>query len=104
MGDLARRRSRALSGAAGGSRRHGQYGRFPSGATATDRRQKFALPPGNTAEFESPISLVRDQLLLEGKVAPQPQWGFGKVGGGWQVVAAGGKYTGAVKRCPPSQN
>ena len=66
--DLARTRSRALPGAAGGSRRHGRYGRFPSGATATDRRQKFALSPGNTARFESPISLARGQLLLEGKV------------------------------------
>jgi RHS repeat-associated protein len=72
--------------------------RCSAGATPAERRQKLALPPSNTAEVEGPISLTRNQMLLEGKVAPQPQWGSDKTGGGWQVVTAGGKYTGAVKR------
>jgi RHS repeat-associated protein len=72
--------------------------RCSAGATSAERRQKLALPPNNTAEFESPVALTRNQMLLEGKVAPQLQWGPDKTGGGWQVVTAGGKYTGAVKR------
>lgn len=72
--------------------------RCSAGATPAERRQKLALPPSNTAEFESPVSLTRNQMLLEGKVAPQLQWGPDKNGGGWQVVTAGGKYTGAIKR------
>nr|WP_314546113.1 RHS repeat-associated core domain-containing protein [uncultured Massilia sp.] len=72
--------------------------RCSAGATPAERRQKLALPPSNTAEFESPVALTRNQMLLEGKVAPQPQWGADKTGGGWQVVTAGGKYTGAIKR------
>jgi RHS repeat-associated protein len=72
--------------------------RCSAGATPAERRQKLALPPSNTAEFESPVALTRNQMLLEGKVAPQLQWGPDKTGGGWQVVTAGGKYTGAIKR------
>ncbi|KQV41142.1 RHS repeat-associated core domain-containing protein [Massilia sp. Root335] len=72
--------------------------RCSAGATPAERRQKLALPPSNTAEFESPVALTRNQMLLEGKVAPQLQWGPDKAGGGWQVVTAGGKYTGAIKR------
>ncbi|MGJ7915271.1 RHS repeat-associated core domain-containing protein [Massilia sp. LXY-6] len=72
--------------------------RCSAGATPAERRQKLALPQSNTAEFESPVALTRNQMLLEGKVAPQLQWGSDKTGGGWQVVTAGGKYTGAVKR------
>jgi RHS repeat-associated protein len=72
--------------------------RCSAGATSAERRQKLALPPSNTAEVESPVALTRHQMLLEGKVAPQPQWGSDKTGGGWQVVTAGGKYTGAIKR------
>ena len=72
--------------------------RCSAGATPAERREKLALPPSNTAAVESPVTLTRGQLLLEGKVAAQPNWGADKVGGGWQVVTAGGKYTGAVKR------
>jgi RHS repeat-associated protein len=72
--------------------------RCSGGATPAERRKNLALPPNNTAVFESPVTLTRDQLLLEGEVAPQPNWGPDKIGGGWQVVTAGGKYTGAVKR------
>lgn len=72
--------------------------RCSAGGTPAERRQKLALPPSNTAEFQSPVALARDQMLLEGKVAPQLQWGAEKTGGGWQVVTAGGKYTGAIRR------
>lgn len=71
--------------------------RSSAGLTAAERRAKLALPPGNSATYESNIALTRDQILLEGKVAPQPQWGEDKIGGGWQVVTAGGKYSGATK-------
>lgn len=72
--------------------------RCSAGPTPAERRQQLALPPSNTAEIEVPVALARDQMLLEGRVAPQPQWGSDKIGGGWQVVTAGGKYTGAIKR------
>jgi RHS repeat-associated protein len=72
--------------------------RCSAGLTPAERRKKLALPPSNTAEVENPVALTRNQMLLEGKVAPQLQWGSDKTGGGWQVVTAGGKYTGAVKR------
>nr|WP_208281767.1 RHS repeat-associated core domain-containing protein [Massilia oculi] len=72
--------------------------RCSAGGPPAERRQKLALPPSNTAEFQSPVALARDQMLLEGKVAPQLQWGAEKTGGGWQVVTAGGKYTGAIRR------
>ena len=72
--------------------------RCSAGGTPAERRQKLALPPSNTAEFENTAVLTRNQILLEGKVAPQLQWGSDKTGGGWQVVTAGGKYTGAIKR------
>ncbi|WP_426111648.1 RHS repeat-associated core domain-containing protein [Massilia sp. PWRC2] len=72
--------------------------RCSAGATSSERRQRLALRPNNSAEVESPVVLARNQMLLEGKVAPQPQWGPDKIGGGWQVVTAGGKYTGAIKR------
>jgi hypothetical protein len=72
--------------------------RCSAGTSAAERRQKLALPSSNSAEVESPVSLTRNQMLLEGKVAPQPNWGPDRIGGGWQVVTAGGKYTGAIKR------
>ncbi len=70
--------------------------RGSAGATPAKRIQRLALPPSNTAQVESPVALTRDQLLLEGRVAPQPRWGANKTGGGWQVVTNGGRRTGAV--------
>jgi hypothetical protein len=66
--------------------------------TPAERVSKLALPPSNTAEVEGLVELTRDQTLLEGRVAAQPQWGADKTGGGWQTVTDGGKYTGAVRR------
>ena len=56
--------------------------RCSAGTTSSERRQKLALPPSNSAAVESPVALARNQMLLEGKVAPQPQWGSDKLGGG----------------------
>ncbi|MCF7543293.1 RHS repeat-associated core domain-containing protein [Pseudomonas petrae] len=72
--------------------------RGSAGATAADRRANLALPPNNSATYEGNIALTKNQVLLEGKVAPQPQWGADKTGGGWQVVTSGGRYTGATTR------
>lgn len=52
--------------------------RGSAGLTAAERRAKLALPPSNSATHERSISLTRDQVLLEGEVAPQPQWGEDK--------------------------
>jgi len=71
--------------------------RESAGNTPALRRANLALPPSNSATYEGKVSLTRSQVLLEGKVAPQLQWGADKVGGGWQVVTAGGKYSGATK-------
>ena len=61
------------------------------------RRRNLSLPPSNTAEVESIVELTRNQLLLEGRVAPQPWWGTDKAGGGWQVITDGGRSSGAVR-------
>ena len=69
-----------------------------AGDTAADRARNLALPPTNTAEHEGIVELTRPQTLLEGRVAPQPDWGADRTGGGWQVVTDGGSHTGAVGR------
>jgi hypothetical protein len=71
--------------------------RGSAGSTPELRAQRLALPPSNSAAVESPVRLTRPQLLIEGKVAPQPQWGEDRTGGEWQVVTNGGRYTGAVE-------
>ncbi len=70
--------------------------RGSAGSTPAKRIRRLALPPSNTAQIEETVLLTRDQLLLEGRVAPQPTWGTDRTGGGWQVVTKGGRYTGAV--------
>ena len=78
--------------------------RGSAGATLAERINNLALPPNNTALVESQMQLTRSQILLEGKVAAQPEWaliaddGISRTGGGWQVVTDGGKYTGAIDR------
>jgi hypothetical protein len=47
------------------------------------------LPVTNEAVAEGNILLTRPQILLEGQVAPQLQWGADRVGGGWQVITGG---------------
>uniref|UniRef100_UPI001F4FD995 RHS repeat-associated core domain-containing protein n=1 Tax=Rosenbergiella epipactidis TaxID=1544694 RepID=UPI001F4FD995 len=68
-----------------------------AGATPAERRANLALPPNNSATYEGNVALTRAQILLEGKVAPQLQWGADKIGGGWQIVTAGGRYSGATE-------
>lgn len=74
------------------------------GATPTKRIDNLALPPNNTAMIESIVKLTRSRILLEGKVAVQPDWaviaddGIPRNGGGWQVVTDGGKYNGSIER------
>jgi hypothetical protein len=78
--------------------------RESAGATPTERIDNLALPPNNTAMVESTVKLTRSQILLEGKVAAQPDWaiiaddGIPRNGGGWQVVTDGGKYNGSIER------
>ena len=78
--------------------------RESAGATPTERIDNLALPPNNTAMVESTVKLTRSQILLEGKVAVQPDWaiiaddGIPRNGGGWQVVTDGGKYNGSIER------
>ena len=75
-----------------------------AGTTATERINRLALPPSNTALFESKVQLANRQILLEGKVAPQPEWaliandGIERSGGAWQVVTNGGIYNNAIRR------
>ena len=74
------------------------------GTTPAEGIDLLALPPNNSALVESQVELTRTQLLLEGKVAGQPDWaliandGIARNGGGWQVVTDGGKYSNALKR------
>ena len=78
--------------------------RGSAGATPEERIDNLALPPNNTAMVESTVQLTKPQILLEGKVAAQPDWaviaddGIPRNGGGWQVVTDGGKYNGAIER------
>jgi hypothetical protein len=68
-----------------------------AGATPSERINNLALPPNNNALVESNVILTRDQILLEGRVAPQTEWanqaadgiGIPRTGGGWQVVTNG---------------
>ncbi|WP_274596918.1 RHS repeat-associated core domain-containing protein, partial [Erwinia amylovora] len=71
--------------------------RGSAGATPAERRANLALPPNHSATYEGKVALTRPQTLLEGKVAPQLQWGADKTGGGWQIVTAGGRYSGATE-------
>lgn len=74
-----------------------------AGITPIRRIDKLALPPSNKALIESQVKLTRDQILLGGKVAPQPEWatqtgdGIPRIGGEWQIVTNGGKWNGAVE-------
>ncbi|WP_298841476.1 hypothetical protein, partial [Clostridium sp.] len=74
-----------------------------AGHTAIDRINNLALPPSNKALLESEVKLAKEQILLEGKVAPQPEWavqagdGIPRIGGGCQIVTNGGKWNGAVE-------
>lgn len=78
--------------------------RGSAGSTPTERINNLALPPNNSALIESQVELTRNQILLEGKVAPQKEWaliandGIPRTGGAWQVVTDGGKYSNSIRR------
>jgi hypothetical protein len=59
------------------------------------RRQLLSLPLGNSAEKFNYIFLRKDQILLEGLVAPQQGSIFGPrrlPGGGFQAVTESGRF------------
>ena len=74
------------------------------GKTPSERIDNLALSPNNSALTESKVKLARNQILLEGKVAPQPDWtliandGISRNGGAWQAITDGGKYNDAIRR------
>ena len=77
--------------------------RKSAGTTPEERINKLALPPCNTAQIESKVKLTRNQILLEGRVAPQPQWakeagdGIPRDGNGWQIITDGGRGNHAIE-------
>ena len=67
--------------------------------TAVQRQNLLALPIQNTAQNFNYARLLKDQILLEGKVGPQKGGIFGpkeRAGGGFQVVTESGRF-GSVK-------
>ena len=79
----------------------------PLGSTPEQRIDKGALPPTNTAEYQTKVRLDRDQDLLTGKIAPQPEFSRQdpqhrpRTGGAEQVVTNGGYRSGAVRNHDP---
>ena len=79
----------------------------PLGSTPEQRIDKGALPPTNTAEYQTKVQLDRDQDLLTGKIAPQPEFSRQdpqhrpRTGGAEQVVTDGGYRSGAVRNHDP---
>jgi hypothetical protein len=77
----------------------GRFVTFGSaGETPEIRRSVLALPPNNLGLVESSVFLARPQILLEGRVAPQPTFGAYATGGGLQVITDGGFRNGALIR------
>jgi len=54
-------------------------------------------------QIESKVKLTRNQILLEGRVAPQSQWakeagdGISRDGNGWQIITDGGRGNHAIE-------
>ena len=63
--------------------------RGSAGATPAERINNLALPPNNTALVESQMQLTQSQILLEGKVAAQPEWALIADDG---ISRTGGRY------------
>ncbi len=57
-------------------------GRWFTPNQTTNPAADLALPPGNSAQFVDTVVLPKGTRILEGTVAPQPQWG--QPGGGYQ--------------------
>ena len=79
--------------------------RGSAGSTPADRQSNLALPESNTAKVEGKVKLNRDQVLLEGDVAPQagnPGFPSTASGGGKQVFTDA--HTGGVSRVKSAQS
>lgn len=75
----------------------------PLGKNPSQRINKGALPPSNTAHRQQRVQLGEDQNVVYGKIAPQKQFqkadpkNLPRKGGGYQTITNGGFKTGAVK-------
>jgi len=57
-------------------------GRWYTTTQTANPASDLALPPWNTAQNMDTVILPRGTVIVEGTVAPQPQWG--QPGGGYQ--------------------
>lgn len=77
------------------------------GKTPAERINTGALPLSNSAEYETCVVLDRNQTVLTGKIAAQPDFAKqdpahqARAGGGTQTVTDGGFKNGAVRQNDP---
>ena len=77
------------------------------GKTPEERIDKAALPTSNTAEFETKVELLRDQILVKSKIKEQPHFekvdleGKKRSGGGYQIITDGGYKKEAIGNKDP---
>lgn len=77
------------------------------GKTPEERINKGALPPSNNAHYETRVVPDRNQTLLSGKIAAQPDFvekdpsHQSRDGGGVQTVTNGGYKGGAIRQEDP---
>lgn len=77
------------------------------GKTPAERINTGALPLSNSAEYETRVVLDRDQTVLTGKIAAQPDFAKqdparrARAGGGVQTVTDDGFKSGAVRQNDP---
>ena len=89
------------------SGKNGASGNFvskkPLGKNPSQKINKGALPPTNSATKQTNVKLAKDQNLVYGKIAPQKQFqkadpkGMPRKGGGMQTITNGGYKNGAIK-------
>lgn len=71
--------------------------------SADEKKEKYALPPENSAAHIRDVQLAKEQYIISGKVAPQEDFakkagdGISREGGATQYVTDGGYKGGAVK-------
>ena len=77
------------------------------GKTPEERINQGALPPSNKADYETRVVLDRDQTVLSGKIAAQPDFMkqdpacHARNGGAIQTVTDGGFKSGAIRQEDP---
>lgn len=77
------------------------------GKTPEERIDHGALPASNKANYETRVVLDRDQTLISGKIAEQPDFvkqdpkHLARDGGGTQIVTDGGYASGAIRQEDP---